>query len=163
MNEEALGVDIGGVLIDRVNDGTDTSFFSDNYLKTTAVPGAFDVLCQLVGRRFGPRVHLISKCGKRTESKTREWLEHHRFYSLVGVNRENLHFCRQRHEKHAICQRLGITHFIDDKLEVLGYLLTVPNRYLFQPNPEEVRKFSKILPLVHRVNSWDDIRAMLLP
>jgi len=34
--DEVLGVDIGGVIIDRINDGTDTSFFGDNYLRTTA-------------------------------------------------------------------------------------------------------------------------------
>ena len=37
---EKLGVDIGGVIIDRANDRTDTSFFGGNYLETTAVPGA---------------------------------------------------------------------------------------------------------------------------
>ena len=29
---ERIGIDIGGVIIDRANDGTDTSFFSNNYL-----------------------------------------------------------------------------------------------------------------------------------
>ncbi|HJZ19149.1 MAG TPA: hypothetical protein VJ208_03525 [Candidatus Nanoarchaeia archaeon] len=37
-----LGVDIGGVIIDRVrNDGTDTAFKSKRYLETTAIPGVF--------------------------------------------------------------------------------------------------------------------------
>lgn len=45
---DTLGVDIGGVIINRVNDDTDTSFFGDNYLATTATPGVFWALAQLV-------------------------------------------------------------------------------------------------------------------
>ena len=33
MQKEVLGVDIGGVIIDRINDWTDTSFFGENYLR----------------------------------------------------------------------------------------------------------------------------------
>lgn len=59
-----LGVDIGGVIIDRINNGTDTSFFTENYLQTTAVPGVFDALQQLMNRKFGENIYLVSKCGK---------------------------------------------------------------------------------------------------
>ncbi|MBA3679436.1 hypothetical protein H0W80_04625, partial [Candidatus Saccharibacteria bacterium] len=47
-----LGVDVGGVIIDRVNDNTDTSFFGDNYLSTTAVSDVFEALAELVQARF---------------------------------------------------------------------------------------------------------------
>jgi len=38
MEAEVLGVDIGGVIMDKANDSTDTSFFSENFLETTATP-----------------------------------------------------------------------------------------------------------------------------
>jgi hypothetical protein len=157
MNAETLGVDIGGVIIDRVNEGTDTSFFTDNYLQTTAVPGVFDALRQLVKKRFGDRVFLVSKCGQRVQEKTLQWLDHHRFYDLTGIGRECVRFCRERHEKAGICEEFGITHFVDDRLEVLGNLTTVSTLYLFQPRPYEVRRFANFLNRVKQVNSWREI------
>ncbi len=40
--------------------------------------------------------------------------------------------CRERPEKAAVCARLGITHFVDDRLDVLTPMRgTVPHLYLF--------------------------------
>lgn len=162
MKKEVLGVDIGGVIIDRVNDGTDTSFFSENYLRTTAVPEAFNALQKLVENRFGENVHLVSKCGRKVSEKTLMWLAHHSFYDLTGIGQDRVHFCRERHEKAGICEKLGITHFVDDRLEVLGNLTTVGELYLFQPRTDEVRKFAHHLNRVKLVNSWQQITANLL-
>ena len=162
MKTEILGVDIGGVIIDRVNDGTDTSFFSENYLQTTAVPEAFSALKNLVEKRFGKNVHLVSKCGRKVSEKTLEWLTYHAFCDLTGIGQERVHFCRERHEKAGICEKLGITHFVDDRLEVLGNLTTVGSLYLFQPRPDEVRKFARHLNRVKQVNSWQEITTDLL-
>ncbi len=159
---EILGVDIGGVVIDRVNDHTDTSFFGSNYLKTTAVNLALPSLAQLVNRRFFGNVFLVSKCGVQTEAKTREWLDHHQFYLRTGIRRENVCFCRERRDKAPLCKELGITHFIDDRLEVLGFLDSVPNCFLFQPQDREVQKFKHFLPKVHRVESWTEVLDRLL-
>lgn len=157
MRKLCLGVDIGGVIIDRANDGTDTSFFSENYLRTTAVEGVFDALRTLVDVKFGDEVYLVSKCGRNVELKTLHWLEHHDFYAYTGIDRSRVHFCRERHEKAGICKRLDITHFVDDRLEVLSHLTMVDVRYLFQPRAAEVRKFSHILPNVQQVQSWQEL------
>lgn len=159
---ETLGVDIGGVIIDRINDGTDTSFFSDNFLQTTAVPGVFQALRRLVDEKFGSQVYLVSKCGRRVQEKTLQWLDHHDFYNQTGISSDHIRFCKQRHEKAGICQELGITHFIDDRLEILGNLTTVGNLYLFQPNSNEVRRFAHFLNRVKQVDMWDEILKELL-
>src|SRR4051812_32492033 len=100
-----LGVDVGGVIIDRVADGTDTSFFGANYLSTPAVEGAFEAIRELV-TRF-ERAYVVSKCGANTERKTREWLAHHRFHEVTGIGPDDLRFCRQRKDKAPICAALG--------------------------------------------------------
>jgi hypothetical protein len=134
MNNDVLGVDVGGVLIDRIRaDGSDTSFFSDRFLETPAVAGAFATLVRLSQERFGDRIHIVSKCGPRTEAKTKLWLAHHRLHELIGLEPERVHFCRERRDKGPICKRLGVTHFVDDRLDVLGHLATVPHRFLFGP------------------------------
>jgi len=158
---DVLGIDIGGVIMDKTNDKTDTSFFSDNFLKTTAVPQVFEVLAILVGRRFGPNTHIVSKCGRKVQEKSLLWLAHHDFYRRTGIPESNVHFCKERSEKAPICQNLGITHFIDDKLEVLSYLTTVEHKYLFQGDPKEINRYQGFLGKVYPVNSWPEFLHLL--
>ena len=106
-------------------------------------------------------MHLVSKCGPGVEAKTRAWLVHHRFGDITGVWEERLHFCRTRADKAPVCERLGVTHFIDDRLEVLGYLSTVPHRYLFQPDEKEMARHAAHLPLVCIVQSWREVADAL--
>ncbi len=133
---EVLGIDVGGVIIDRINDNTDTSFFGDNYLATTAVPGVFSAIRRLHQERFGDNLVIVSKAGPSTARRTREWLEHHDFYSQTGMTPDQVYFCLTRSEKRPLCQQLKVTHFIDDHLEVHQHLLdVVPHRFLFAPAP----------------------------
>jgi hypothetical protein len=142
MNENPrLGVDIGRVIIGGgvVPGSSDTQFFSGDtarMLATPAVPGAFEALARLVPRF--EQVWLVSKCGERVQRHTRQWLDHHDFAARTGIPRDNIRFCLQRPEKAAHCAELGITHFVDDKLDVHQALRdVVAHRYLFgvQPTP----------------------------
>jgi len=158
-----LGIDIGGVIIDRKkNDNTDTSLFGPNYLNAFAVDGAFQAI-KTLHERFSGEVYLVSKCGQNIERKSKEWLAHNGFPDKTGVPMENVHFCRRRADKAPICQKLGITHFIDDKLEVLSYLESVPNKYLFDPSPTEVKAYEKFLGQVTKVDTWKELEAMIAP
>lgn len=150
-----LGVDVGGVIIDRVNDNTDTSFFGDNYLSTTAVPGVFEALAELVQAQFEDRVYLVSKCGEKTEQRTLRWLEHTNFFKRTGIQHVNVRFCREHSGKALIAAKLGITHFVDDRLEILGSLHMVENLFLFNPRPEEIAQHSVHLGRVDRHENWD--------
>lgn len=158
MKTEMLGVDVGGVLVDRINaDGSDTSFFSDRFLETPAVAGAFDTLTRLGRERFGQRICIISKCGPRTEEKTRLWLAHHKLLDVLGLDSQALHFCRKRPDKAPICKRLGVTHFIDDRMEVLTHLTSVRHRILFGPQEEGMKAKG-----VMRALTWSEVAAKLL-
>jgi len=162
--EEILGVDIGGVIMDGANDRSDTSFFSDNYLRTTATADSFEVLGELVAQRFGDRVYLVSVAGPNTQRKTREWFAHHRFHEMTGVRPDHINFCRRRFDKVDICRALGITHFIDDRLEILGFLHPlVQNLFLFAPDTREVERFAHHLPHVHEVPTWQALKKEITP
>lgn len=141
----AIGIDVGGVIIDRSNDNSDTSFFSDNYLNTTAVPGAIEAIGKIVQARFKDRAYIVSKCGRKTEAKTKEWLKHHKVYEITGIKPENTFFCRKREEKAPFCKTVGITHFVDDRMSVLRHMDTVPYKYLFSPTPEELAECPDLL------------------
>ncbi|MFJ6197688.1 hypothetical protein [Micromonospora sp. NPDC092111] len=156
-----LGVDVGGVVIEPTSRDDDTSFFGPNYLRTPPVPGVFEGLAALVP--LFDETHVVSTCGERTERHTRAWLDHHDFYTRTGIAPERLHFCRTRPAKAPVAARLGLTHFVDDRLEVLGYLDTVGHRYLFRPYPPELAAHAAHLPGVHRVESWSELVAALTP
>ena len=150
-----LGVDIGGVIIQRTDDSDDTSFWGDNYLATPAVPGAFDALRRLVEGKFGDDVFIVSKSGEYTERRARDWLEHHAFFDRSGVPPDNVVFCRRREEKAGIARALGLTHFVDDRLDILVSLEEVTHRYLFGPGDTEP-------PIgIQRVDTWDDAAAAI--
>lgn len=155
---ELLGVDVGGVLVDRIKaDGSDTSFFSDRFLETPAVAGAFDVLARLSLERFGQRICIVSKCGPSVEAKTRQWLAHHKVLEHLGLGAGALHFCRERRDKGPICKRLGVTHFIDDRMDVLAHMKSVEHRLLFGPQKAGVNAAG----VVH-VEDWSGVAAALL-
>jgi len=130
-------VDIGGVIIERMDDDEDTSFFGDHYLDTPAVRGAFEALAAINGAGpFRRSVWLVSKCGPAVEARTREWLAAADFRRRTGIERDHLCFTRTRQEKAVIARQLGLTHFVDDRRDVLGHLVpAVPHRFLFNPEP----------------------------
>lgn len=154
-----LGIDVGGVIMSNATEGEDTSFFGDNYLKTKQNDGAFETIRKLLPSFDA--VYVVSKCGKKIQNKTLDWFRYNNFYSRTGIHPKNIYFCYKRHEKAPICENLGITHFIDDKLEVLSYLNTVPKKFLFKPKEKEVQRYREFLPLVTRVESWDKLKEVI--
>ena len=131
-----LGIDIGRVIIDGSShpSGDDTAFFKggiENVRQTPVMPGAFDSITRL-SELFDGRVWLVSKCGERVRERTREWLAHHRFFERTNIDAGHVRFCGQRPEKAIHCAELDITHFIDDRPDVLEALDgIVAWRYLF--------------------------------
>ena len=135
MNKEKLGLDFGKVIMGAVKNGrADTSFLGttfDEAMKSPPGEGAFEVTKQLV-ELFSGDVWIVSKCGPSVENKTKGWLKHWKFYDETGLDRANVRFCRERHHKARICKQLGITHFVDDRLDVLQPMIgIVSNLYLF--------------------------------
>ncbi|MBX3172531.1 MAG: hypothetical protein KF760_34325 [Candidatus Eremiobacteraeota bacterium] len=155
MRNKVLGVDVGGVIIDRQNDRADTSFFGPNYLQTSAVEGVFD--CLRAAGEAGFQVHLVSKCGQNTQRKTLEWLAYQHFYERTGVDPARVHFCRTRPQKAPICTAQGITHFVDDRLDVLEYLEDVGELFLFQPNDQDEARWYSSRHRSRLVKSWPEV------
>lgn len=166
MSIERIGFDVGGVIIGgQSHDGGKDTFFSDAYLSTPEMPGATAAIRRLLLVRFPAReAHIISKCGKNTQRKTVEWLEHSKLHAATLLPRENVHFCLERHEKAPIAERLGLTHFIDDRWTVLQHMKTVEHRILFAPNKSEIEAYhaAENRNGVHFVQSWNDVLALLL-
>lgn len=132
----AIGIDIGGVLIRPARESGDTSFFSSAYLETPTVDGAFEAVQRLNQEVFPNAVYLVSKAKSGTARKTREWLAHNNFHAIAGIPLERVYFCERREDKAPIARRLGLSAFIDDRLDVLEHLESVAIRVLFAAGPE---------------------------
>ncbi|MFG1934882.1 hypothetical protein ACGFK1_30220 [Mycobacterium sp. NPDC048908] len=123
------------------DEAADTSFLGSalqDAMASPATPGAFEVIPRLV-TLFDGRAWIISKCGVETQLKTLAWLDHHDFYGRTGLPRGNLRFCRERADKATHCRELGVTHMIDDRLDVHAAIRdVVPHLYLFGPQDGEI-------------------------
>jgi hypothetical protein len=144
--QQRLGIDIGRVIIEGDRPGGDTNFIGggiDDVLATPAIEGAFDTIARLT-EQFAGQVWLVSKCGKRMEEKTRIWLDHFRFFEVTRIPREHVRFCRERPQKRDHAAELGLTHFIDDRADVLEHLRgLVPHLFLFGPQREPAPEWAR--------------------
>jgi hypothetical protein len=158
----ALGLDIGRVIMcPTEDDGTpDTSFLAlpeDEALAVPAAPFLWEVLPAIV-EAFEGRVWLVSKAGARIEGLTRRWLAHHEFFARAGMAEDAVRFCRKRPEKRDHALSLGLTHFVDDRADVLDALRgAVPFLYLFGRQDDPVPGFAT------HVIDWPAVAAALGP
>lgn len=154
-NKPIIGVDIGNVISKIDTDEGGRKSYLQHQIK-----GAFDGV-RTLHQIFEGQICLISKCGVITQVRTREWLAKSLFFETTGVNPNYVFFCEERKQKGLICDYLGVTHFIDDRLEVLGYLKTVPNKFLFSPSEREIAKNVEHLKDVMRVENWEELLKVI--
>jgi hypothetical protein len=152
-----IGIDIGGVLTGAATQ-EDTTFFSDRYLETPEIEGAFGAVSRLVNL-FGPdSVFLVSKAAPSTQLKTLEWLDHHLFHEVTLALRRNVRFCLKRPDKAVIARELGLHAFVDDKCEVLSYLRgVVAVRVAFRSR--DAKQWTD--PGICHADSWPDVVTRL--
>ena len=150
-----LGVDFGGVIVEAA--AADTSRLrSGGYSPVRPVGGAMAVLAEM-GRLFDGRVWVISKASHGTERWTRSWLASHAFYAVTGIPVGHVLFVRESSGKRDVCERIGITHYVDDRLKTLRLLTgAVEHLYLFRSSPAAAPfEFTN-------VGDWDELRGELV-
>jgi hypothetical protein len=158
-HERKLGLDFGGVVrqIDRTGE-VEGIVDGWSFLKTPPVPVAFSSIRILKEEIFQSNIWIVSRCGSRVADLSRIWLRQRQFSESTNVPRTHFLPCEERKDKVRTCQELGITDFVDNRLEVLSYMIgIIPHLYLFQPTSEEVELFPDALPDVHRVENWPSL------
>lgn len=110
-----VGIDIGNVIIG--GGGQERGFFTENYLATPQIYGAFDSIKELVN--VGHEVVLISKCGAPVMAKTVNWLQTHEFFEYTGVDIDSVYFVPKREDKAPLAQQLGVEIMIDDREDII--------------------------------------------
>jgi hypothetical protein len=75
-------------------------------------------------------IGFVNMCLRTGCWRTRRWLDGRNFFGVTGMKHDHLRFCRGRHEKAEHALALSLTHFIDDRIDVLQHLEgIVPNRF----------------------------------
>lgn len=162
--KNVLGVDIGGVIFDQASLASRRGALSDEeFFAIQPIADSIESLAALNTGIFKDAVYLVSKySGDNAGEGMRQWLERNDFYGRTGIPRDHLYQCAERHEKAPIVKKLGITHFIDDRAEVMSYFADfVPHLYHFQSLLEDRDAWASKIPNLIFVDNWKDLVAML--
>jgi hypothetical protein len=125
-----FGSDIGNVICAADTDKTRGQSFVEQVRNAAEIPGAFTALDQ-IRTMVGGHLVLISKCSLPVQQASLEWLANHDFTLHTGIPLESVYFCTRRPEKAELAARLGLSYFIDDRLDVLTAMKSVRYRILF--------------------------------
>ena len=127
------------------------------------LPGSVDTLQRLCASGTFDEIHLVSKANRLVRVLFRLRLRSLDFWEQTGIPRKNLHFCRRHKDKAAICKKIGITDFVDDRLRVLSHLDIEGKRYAMNPTRKrEFKRFPKTAEDVTIVTSWKELEDLVL-
>ena len=159
-----LGVDVGNVIIDHAGYGTTKETFDSlDFNLIPPVEGVIGALTRL-NKLFNGNIFSVYKATDVADEKMLKWFEHHRFSARTGIPLSRVHRTTDGRNKYPMCERYGATHFVDDRLEVLGHLVGKVNHlYLFRPQPQEITRFAKFRHRVQVVKSWNQIEFLAHP
>ncbi len=148
--KDILGIDCGDVIF--------------HSLSGIPLPGAFENLKKIVDASRFEHIYIVSKINPLLRFTFTGRLWYLNFWKYTGIPRSNIYFCRHHEDKAAICEQLGVTHFVDDRLRVLDNLKTVENRYALNPDmsDRQLEKYPEVLKEVTVVESWQELSPLLL-
>ncbi len=127
--------------------------FDDRQLamKPPLMAGAKSTLISV--KKLGIPYFLISR--RKNPELAIELLKKHKLWPKY-FNENNSYFVDKPEDKDFHAARLGITHFVDDELEIINKLISVKNRFLFdQFNMHKNADFYK------RIVSWLELEKHL--
>ena len=137
-----IGFDVGNVILRNDTDSSEAVSFLNR--RQSYVDGALEAIGHFVTVISADNAFIISKCGPTMQERTSDFLDSTDFYGQTGFDRDHVLFCRHRSEKAPIAASLGLTDFVDDRLDILRSMTTVKRKYLFQ-RPGKPRLLPSIL------------------
>lgn len=154
-NNYVIGIDFGNTLTYRLSGHEEDT--------RQLFPGASEIVEWMVAQW---PVHIVSKVDAKQQEEVETWLKKTDFLNKVNIPAANLHFCAERKDKAAILHKIGATHHIDDRPEVLGntYYDDKIEGILFRPKSEEVVEYFDYLKIrnIKIVNTWDEVMECFL-
>jgi hypothetical protein len=144
-----LGIDLGWTIVGNRDTG-------DRY---ELAHNAFEVIKAI--KPYFNDVYIISKVNSEQKERSLKWIKDVDFFNSTGISPNNLYYCFERRDKAIFVRGLGITHFIDDKAEVLSHLDKDVAKVLFNPNEDDLTKYKNKLFNTWVTKDWLEIANLL--
>ena len=141
-----IGIDVGGVIIEKNNDAKDTSFDMNDVV---FVEGALETIARLAQTYD---LYIVSYCGKTREQKTRKALN----IANIAISEDKWYFTRSREAKGPVCEKLQLDYFIDDTWQVVDIVSKICKSKTFWFRGKDIRKYN-----ITSVQSWTEIAKHL--
>lgn len=149
-----IGLDLNGVLANNK-----TSYIKTrNYSIFSVMEDAVNVVKTIIKRYGKENVYIISRVQSHQLSFiTGIWMETHNFLQKTNMSLDNVKICTRLKNKSRIAEELNITHFIDDRPEVLNYFSKNIILIAYRPKKSELKKYPDVASRAIIVNSWKEI------
>lgn len=152
---EILAINVNTLIDRKDNLPIPEMFRRHDYLKISETKDSFKVLRELSEKRFGEaRVFLVFECERDICGKILKWLSTRNIHSRAKIKRGRIRRCQNVSRLAKTCMNLGVTHLIDDNLELFTRL-QLERGYLLMPGHKRKEKFLALN--VWQVGSWPAI------
>lgn len=138
-----IGIDLGNTIVRSQHGHGSTQAFPDSLRTIRKMVQAFN------------KVVIVSRVNPAQEIRARQWIKDSQFEANTGIPIEDVHFCENRSDKGRICKSIGVTHFIDDRPEVMHSMPPGVRKILYGPSLEDQRKHS--IEGMEIVQSWKEV------
>lgn len=145
LNEMVIGIDLGGTIAHRV-DGV-----------MVPMPECMEVIARL--RKQVKAIYIVSRVTDEQSLRAYWFFNRNNFFEETGLTPNKVHFCYERRDKAPICERLGVTHFIDDRPEVVSHMGDSVVKLLMRPLQIDMDEYAPWIRNLTVVNSWNEIES----
>ncbi len=135
-------------LYDTIRD----ALYAEMTVTAPPVAGALEHL-----RALGTETYIISRRRAGSIRYAQEWMAQHRVYDIVPA--ERIFFCETKEDKRLICERLGITAYIDDQISILN-ILPEPIKRVLLDTDGVAERLEQIGPLLV-AKTWEEAAKIL--
>lgn len=143
--KKIYGFDIGGTII------------RPGYIKEKPPwPEAFRVIWRIVDE-LSPVAYIVSRVTEEQKVRGQAWLKQFDVHAITGIPPENVRWCLECKDKAPIVAELGITHFVDDRPEVMKYLAPEVVKIMIKPDPVHLWEHHKDITNYTVCSDWLDI------
>jgi hypothetical protein len=148
MNDDILGVDCANVIF-RPFSGRQIS-------------GSITCLQKIKQSNRFSKIFIISRAGIWNRFFFPFRLSTLNFWQNTGITKDSLYFCWRNKDKASLCKILKVTHFVDDRLDVLQHLQGVKHLYALNPSERELSRYPETAKNIIVTKSWDELTPLLL-
>lgn len=122
--------------------------YGNQTLKANFIKKSLELIANL--KNSGHQLFIISRRNQKSQKPAMLWLKRNRIFSYISP--ENIFFVKEDKDKEKIASKIRLDIFIDDSLDVLKELKSVPKKFLFDP----FKVYKNISKEINQIGSWDE-------